>query len=225
VDKKSIVELVGIYIILLGLSYAFYIVLVAVKANDSIASSLLSWTATMFATIALLYTFNSWRDQKGSEVLSKIAEDIFIKLNESRKIHDLIYRKHADNVLDITLNKTDIKRDISLEVKVKELDENMQLILEKVYLIYKESKNQKLIDKFNETYSSYIKYKILVDNFYDNMKILVHTDTEFKAVIFDKNDRKECEEHININRETSIKFIKSIEPFAEVLLDYIFYRN
>ena len=62
--KIDIIQLVGIYIILTSLSYAFYIVLVAVGANEAIASSLLSWTSTMFATIALLYTFNSWREQK-----------------------------------------------------------------------------------------------------------------------------------------------------------------
>ena len=47
--KIDIIQLVGIYIILTSLSYAFYIVFVAVGANEEIASSLLSWTSTMFA--------------------------------------------------------------------------------------------------------------------------------------------------------------------------------
>lgn len=90
-DKKSIVKLVGIYIILLGLSYAFYIVLVAVKANDSIASSLLSWTATMFATIALLYTFYSWRNQKETEVIATEAKNLSLNIIAFKQNYIKVY--------------------------------------------------------------------------------------------------------------------------------------
>ena len=77
--KDDIANLVGIYIVLLGLSYCFYLIVVIVKGNDAVASALLSWSATIFATIALLYTFNSWREQKGSDVLSRLAEECFYK--------------------------------------------------------------------------------------------------------------------------------------------------
>lgn len=94
--KVDLIQLVGIYIILTALSYAFYIVLVAVCANDAVASALLSWTATMFATISLLYTFNSWREQKGSEVLSSLCKESYIKLNNLNKkiIDDYVYLLH-----------------------------------------------------------------------------------------------------------------------------------
>ena len=90
--KIDIIQLVGIYIILTSLSYAFYIVFVAVGANEEIASSLLSWTSTMFATIALLYTFNSWREQKGSEVIANEAKDLIKDITQNISIlGDIIY--------------------------------------------------------------------------------------------------------------------------------------
>ena len=56
-------------------------VFVAVGANDAIASSLLSWSATMFATIALLFTFYNWRKQKESEVIANEAKNILYDIN------------------------------------------------------------------------------------------------------------------------------------------------
>lgn len=113
-NRTNIVELVGIYIVLTGLSYAFYIVLIAAKANDSVASSLLSWTATMFATIALLYTFNSWKHQKGSEVISNESisivknlndlENITIKLSQSFKQEQLFKENLNYFIQEIQLN-------------------------------------------------------------------------------------------------------------------------
>ncbi|KEC82420.1 MULTISPECIES: hypothetical protein [Acinetobacter] len=103
-NRKNIVELVGIYIILTGLSYAFYVVIVAAKANDSVASSLLSWSATMFATVALLYTYANWREQESIKLLSVLSHqcmdkiDILIRTND--KLGSNIINILNDNKID-----------------------------------------------------------------------------------------------------------------------------
>jgi hypothetical protein len=117
VNKKNIIELTGIYIILLGLSYSFYIILVAVKANDSIASSLLSWTATMFATIALLYTFNSWKKQKGSEVVANEAKELISKIIYIKEeIQKIIIESCMDSENNINKEKYRKLKDLYLSV-------------------------------------------------------------------------------------------------------------
>lgn len=73
--KDDIANLIGIYIVLIGLSYCFYLTIIIVKGDISVASALLSWSATMFATIALLYIFTNWRDQKGIEVIANVSKD------------------------------------------------------------------------------------------------------------------------------------------------------
>ena len=70
--------LVIIYFALVAVSIALYsLIQIFFKADTSTASSLLGWTATMFATIALLYTFNAWKNQKKMEELSILAKEIY----------------------------------------------------------------------------------------------------------------------------------------------------
>lgn len=61
---EPITTLVIIYLALVTISIALYALIQIYVDDKSTASNLLSWTATLFATIALLYTFNSWREQK-----------------------------------------------------------------------------------------------------------------------------------------------------------------
>lgn len=114
-NKKNIVELVGIYIILIGLSYAFYIVLVAVKANDSVASSLLSWSATMFATIALLYTYTNWREQESTKLLSALSNQCMDKIDVLVRTNDQL----GSNIISILngekINSYDLYEDFKVQ--------------------------------------------------------------------------------------------------------------
>lgn len=75
---EPITTLAIIYLALVILSIALYALIQIYFDDKSTASNLLSWTATIFATIALLYTLNSWRDQKGSEVLSKKYQSVIL---------------------------------------------------------------------------------------------------------------------------------------------------
>ena len=88
-DKKSFaVTLIIIYLALVFLvGTAVYALIVYFCLNDSLATNILIWTATLFATIALLYTFNFWKDQKGNlvpfEQLTDEQLDLALRISES----------------------------------------------------------------------------------------------------------------------------------------------
>ena len=90
-NKKNLsITLIIIYLALLAVSIAIYALLqLYVKDIDrGTATNLMIWSATLFPSIALIYTFNFWREQKGSEVLSKLSEDVFFRLTNLAKIHN-----------------------------------------------------------------------------------------------------------------------------------------
>jgi hypothetical protein len=80
-NKVQIFELIVVYLLLLIFSYALYLTFVAFNANDTVASALLSWAAASFATIALIFTFKTWREQKASDTLSVLCKEYYLTLN------------------------------------------------------------------------------------------------------------------------------------------------
>lgn len=74
---EPITTLIIIYLALVAISIALYAFIQIYVDEKELASSLLGWTATMFATIALLYTFNSWKHQRKMEELSILAKEIY----------------------------------------------------------------------------------------------------------------------------------------------------
>ena len=91
------VTLTIIYLALLTVCIAIYAILqLYVKEIDrGTATNLMIWSATLFPSIALLYTFNSWRIQKGSDVLSKLSEKSFYKLIDIEELHTLFYDEYS----------------------------------------------------------------------------------------------------------------------------------
>ena len=76
-----------IYLALVAVCVAIYHLLIRFIPNhdyQSLAVDLLSWSATLFATIALLYTFNSWKEQKRYELAHSISSDIYTKSQNFR---------------------------------------------------------------------------------------------------------------------------------------------
>lgn len=79
---EPITTLIIIYFALLAVSIALYALIQIFFKNDTAtASSVLGWSATMFATIALLFTFYNWRKQKESEVIASEAKSILYDIN------------------------------------------------------------------------------------------------------------------------------------------------
>lgn len=72
----------AIYAILLTLCLALYALIDVSGVDKSLASNLLVWSATIFAPIALLMTYDSWRGQKASEVIANEAKELIIKLDK-----------------------------------------------------------------------------------------------------------------------------------------------
>lgn len=93
---EPITTLIIIYFALVGVSIALYaLIQIFFKSDTATASSLLSWTATIFATIALLYTFNSWKDQKSSEILSEESKLIFKFVHANYQCFNNIFKETA----------------------------------------------------------------------------------------------------------------------------------
>lgn len=97
---EPITTLIIIYFALVTVSIALYaLIKIFFKSDADIATSLLGWTATMFATIALLYTFHSWRDQKSSEIVSEESKLIFKFLHSNHQCFNNIF-ENTDSNLD-----------------------------------------------------------------------------------------------------------------------------
>lgn len=139
-DFDLTTTLIIIYLGLVTISIALYALIQIYVDDEATASSLLGWSATIFATIALLYTFNSWRDQKGSEVIANEAKLIIDKLNESLEISENlkysllgmnfdIANKHSLELNDcLRIIDTRINLlNILVNVQFKEIDENISI--------------------------------------------------------------------------------------------------
>ncbi|OCR45461.1 hypothetical protein A4220_02825 [Acinetobacter pittii] len=101
--------LIIIYLALVAVSIALYALIQIFVDDKSTASNLLGWSATIFATIALLYTFNSWRNQKASDVIANEAKNVAEKMNLQLDTHrgllwtqtyDKTYELHLDRLAD-----------------------------------------------------------------------------------------------------------------------------
>lgn len=186
---EPITTLIIIYFALLAVSIALYaLIQIFFKADTATASSVLSWSATMFATIALLFTFYNWRKQKESEVIASEAKSILYDINiyntligkmtsylscvikdndsieEIKKIYNQV--NDLDRVLMRKLNLLmDIKEDTNLrnliiefQVSTYNLIELFQTANEPVYAIDSDS-----LTHFFQVYSDkYFKLKKLL---------------------------------------------------------------
>lgn len=109
-SKQSIpVTLTIIYLALVAVCIAIYhliIKFIEIPNNQSLAVNLLSWSATMFATIALLYTFYSWRNQRASEVVANEAKKIIEIMSDQLDTHrSLIWSKEYNSVYKSNLDR------------------------------------------------------------------------------------------------------------------------
>lgn len=76
--KKSenlVATLLAVYAIILTLCIAIYAIFKLLDVNITLATNLLIWSATIFAPIAVLMTYTSWKEQKGGEVISNLAQN------------------------------------------------------------------------------------------------------------------------------------------------------
>lgn len=190
-NKVQLFQLVVIYLLLLIFSYALYLIFTAFGANDSVASALLSWAATSFATLAVLFTFNEWRNQKGVEVLANEAKELLIKLNHLQALSNTMSSNHWQRdyqSLKESLNKftnlsSDLHQDIDLFLDLTRIRENNNI----GDAILKSLKD--------ENYDSYIRtWSSLKD--IEMMDIELAIDTVYKRLSSYSNSNRSLKKHI-----------------------------
>jgi len=223
--QNLVVTLTIIYLALLALCLGLYAILQLYVQDKGTATNLMIWSATLFPSIALIYTFNFWREQKGSEVLSRLAEESFFKLTNAAKIHEQIDEDYRETLLkklldDIEMIESDFSKDL-----IKQLDNELDRILENYSLIYRYTKDEGIRIAFNNMYEEYHLYKLTRFNGYIGMKVVERTDTNFHARAFDKNDKNEYRQHAHLLDANSRTFRKNMTNFSKELLKFIFYTD
>lgn len=108
------VTLIIIYLALLTLCIVIYAILqlYVAEIDRGTATNLMIWSATLFPSIALLYTFNSWKEQKQIEEIAKLASELHRNLVKSRNF----YLEIARYVDSINLKISDLDKDTAREV-------------------------------------------------------------------------------------------------------------
>lgn len=213
--------LIIIYLALLTISIALYALIQIYVEDKGTATNLMIWSATLFPTIALLYTFNTWRKQKGSEVLSKLSEILFFEIKEFFDISKKIMEEHRDDILDKVLNNIEIPKSKSDTELTNHLNLQFENIIHKVYLIYKYTNNNDIKKYVNEFNDSYIEYTTFRKNIYFGMKIIEKTETTLKSVAIDKNNKDDYLNHRDELSKLYVNLNKSASNLSEEIFKYI----
>lgn len=154
-----------IYLALISLSWALYclIILFIDDNNKGVIIGLLSWSSTIFATIALLYTLNNWKKQKKAEVLTQISYDCSVRLVELQQDFDSL----LSSCIDILNNK-----------KTDGLRNYFNIFYRNFQLIY-----TSLLRRQSGRYSETIEIELL------NMFNLVEGNRSLLMMIINKNEQ------------------------------------
>ena len=106
--KKSenlLATLLAVYAIILVLCIAIYAIFKLLDVDIALATNLLLWSATIFAPLAILMTYTSWREQKGVEVIANYCKGLVIQLVElehlSNQICNYLIRRFKSQVRHI----------------------------------------------------------------------------------------------------------------------------
>lgn len=121
--------LIIIYLALVAVSIALYALIQIFVDDKSTASNLLGWSATLFATIALLYTFNTWREQKSSDALSKFSENLYLELSTLNKKFNDLHRILSENFPVIDVNKETMQKFPIVNRELEEFGEKLNIIV------------------------------------------------------------------------------------------------
>lgn len=226
-NKESfIVTLIVIYLALVFLiGIAVYALIIHFKLEVTLATNILIWTATLFATIALLYTFNTWRDQKGSEVLSKLSENMFFDMTNIFEINKNIIDEHREIILSKLLKNIDISINDIDTIQTKKLDDMIKNLLHNGYLIYKYTQDEKFKKNMIEFHDAYIEYQVFRKEIYLGMKTIERTEYSSKSIAIDKDNKDEYLDHQNKLTDLGVNLNKTGSKLSENLLIYIFHNN
>lgn len=183
------VTLTRIYLALVTVSLAIYSLIIQYVSdkNQSVIVGLLGWSATLFATIALLYTFNIWREQKSTEVIAIEAKLIINELSRSLKLSEDLFYSFMQNNLDLyESNKSNLYNIIDNSIKFQ-LDTLSHLI----YV----NNNGKSDEKLNEVIFQHNQSFYLFNgklNYVNENKNKLNSDDINKQIIIAFGDHRDC---------------------------------
>lgn len=217
---EPITTLTIIYFALVAVSIALYaLIQIFFKLDTATATGLLGWSATMFATIALLYTVNTWREQKNSEVLSTIALSAYEKtdklLDSYYKLKDVLLEINQYNFEGLTFE--DIYDNLNI------FNELIDSINRDIYLILKSNYSNNLENvKSSYEISKEDISKYIIEN--------IHQYVENKQYKSESCFYEELEKYKNeirnvirdeIKNDEMINIIKNTETCKDLLSNYI----
>lgn len=142
-DFDLATTLIIIYLALLTLSIALYALIQIYVEDKGTATNLMIWSATLFPTIALLYTFNTWRNKRVVKFYLNYQK-FFFEIKEFFDISQKIMEEHRDDILDKVLNNIEISRNKADTELTNNLNLQFENIIHKVYLIYKYTNNDNI---------------------------------------------------------------------------------
>lgn len=190
--ENLVATLLAIYGILCAVSIALYALIQLFVDDKSTATNLLIWSATIFAPIAVLMTYTSWREQKKLEIVSRMSEDelnqiegLMCKIFElENKFRVLLYN---DGVTE-KYKKEKIEFDFVLK-SLHELRDSSSFNRSKLtYFLNKVDRN--IQNDFFESYFNYLNI-LVIESDPKMMELMVKVDNERirKALdeLFDKS--------------------------------------
>lgn len=90
--NELLVTLIVTYLALVFLiGVAVYSIVRIYCLDITLTTNILIWTATLFAPIVILATYNSWKEQKGNEIVSQEAIKIAKNLNSLLDLHRKLF--------------------------------------------------------------------------------------------------------------------------------------
>ncbi|WP_228761257.1 hypothetical protein [Acinetobacter sp. FDAARGOS_724] len=152
-SENLVARLLAVYAIILTLCIAIYAIFQLLEVDLTLATNLLLWSAAIFAPIAVLMTYTSWREQKGSEILSSMSKDNYASL------------------LELESHLIDVANSVKYQFRSWQLSENREKLFNNQYLFEIEklkdrtSSLKKNLDMIVRYQKENIELKTLVNNF------------------------------------------------------------
>lgn len=214
-NKESFVTtLIIIYLALVFLvGVAVYALIIHFCLDIALATNILIWSATLFPSIALLYTFSTWRDQKATDTLSTLSKEYYLDLNQLFKEIQVYAKQFVNHIPIVEVNISILKELGVFEKKVEEFGY-------KLNFIYKETNNIKLFNEIEKIDNLIQLLRNIVNDAIPNQEELKEKEKDpskyqmYKIKIVDQSYK--------IFNEEFDSFKKEIDT---ILMDYIFYKN
>lgn|SRR5690606_22347434 len=103
--KKSenlLATLLAVYAIILVLCIAIYAIFKLLDVDIALATNLLLWSAGIFAPIAVLMTYTSWREQRSAETIAEYSNEVYKKFIHYCRVlenYSLTWPKRKDTAM------------------------------------------------------------------------------------------------------------------------------